>query len=93
MERLPARREREFPKRPDWCFLPLQGAPMQVNPDDAPLPPHQVKHIAIIGALATWRMSQGVHRFDPDLAAAVAATPLAGELSTALLYRLPEWSI
>jgi len=58
LERPGARRERDLLKRPDWCFLPLQGAPMQVNPDDAPLPPHQVTHIAIIGALAAWRMSQ-----------------------------------
>ena len=47
--------------------------------------------IGIVGALAAWRATQGVYRFDPTIFDAVWDTPLTGELPTALLYRLPEW--
>jgi hypothetical protein len=59
----------------------------------AQLPPERFAHIGIVGALAAWRVSQGIYRFDPELAAAVAETPLTGELPAALLYRLPEWCV
>jgi hypothetical protein len=71
----------------------LQAAHALVNAGEAPVLPHQVTHIGIVGALAAWRVSQGIYRFDPDLAAAVAETPPEGELPTELLYRLPEWCV
>jgi hypothetical protein len=39
------------------------------------------------------RVTQGIHCFDPDVARAVAETPLTGELPAALLYHLPEWCV
>src|SRR3546814_11075816 len=48
---------------------------------------------AIITALATWRMTQGIYRYDATLRDAVLQTPLDGELPTAHLYRLPEWCV
>ena len=55
----------------------------------------------VIAALASWRPTQGIYRFDADLLEAVWQTPLAspstssstsaGKLPTELLYHLPEW--
>jgi hypothetical protein len=92
LDRLRAARGQGLPQWPDWCFLPLagtvaaltQGAP---QPDLRPLG----MQIGIVGALAAWRATQGIYRFDPTVFDAVWDTPLTGELPTALLYRLPEW--
>jgi hypothetical protein len=93
VDRMRAGRGREFPDWPDWCFLPLQGIQAILGRGARVLPPDRLTHIGIVGALAAWRVAQGLYRFDPDLAAAVADTPLTGELPAALLYRLPEWCV
>jgi hypothetical protein len=93
VDRLRAGRGDDVPDWPDWCFLPLQGIQAIIGRGARVLPPERLSHIGIVGALATWRVTQGIYRFDPDLAAAVAATPLADELPAALLYRLPEWCV
>ncbi|MBK1632652.1 hypothetical protein CKO31_18270 [Thiohalocapsa halophila] len=93
VDRMRAGRGGEFPDWPEWCFLPLQGIQAVIGRGAAQLPPERFAHIGIVGALAAWRVSQGIYRFDPDLAAAVAETPLTGELPAALLYRLPEWCV
>lgn len=92
LDRLRAQRGRGLPQWPDWCFLPLagivaaltQGAP---KPDLRPLG----MQIGRVGALAAWRVTQGIYRFDPTIFAAVWDTPIAGDVPTALLYHLPEW--
>src|SRR5690606_5654908 len=48
---------------------------------------------AVIVAAATWRISQGIYRFDPDLYKALIQPPLHGNLPCDLLKRLPEWCI
>ena len=56
----------------------------------------------VLAALASWRPTQGIYRFDGDLLDAVWQTPLVssagspsapspGKLPTDLLYHLPEW--
>jgi hypothetical protein len=55
--------------------------------------PERIRHLGIVGALATWRVTQGIYRFDPDLAAAVADTPLSGDLPAETLFHLPEWCV
>jgi hypothetical protein len=92
VDRLRAQRGKELPRWPDWCFLPLAGVVAILTrgapaPDVRPLGPQ----IGIVGALVTWRATQGIYQFDPTVLAAVWETPLEGELPTSLLYRLPEW--
>lgn len=59
---------------------------MRANPDST-------KDIAIVGALAAWRVTQGVYRFHPELFKAVWETSLEGELPVDLFFRLPEWCV
>ena len=93
VDRLRADRGTDLPDWPEWCFVPLQGIRAIISPGATQLPLDRLAHIGIVGALAAWRVSQGIYRLDPDLAAAIADTPLSGELPAALLYRLPEWCV
>ncbi|MEY6431094.1 hypothetical protein ABC977_01575, partial [Thioalkalicoccus limnaeus] len=92
-DRLRAQRGREVPDWPEWCFLPLQGFAAILSGADGRVDPPRIHHLGIVGALATWRVSQGIYRFDPDLAAALADTPLSGDLPTDTLFHLPEWCV
>lgn len=88
-----------FADWPDWCFLP-SGITREVARRSPVKPPpgHSDVDAAdtdapLLGALAAWRATQGVYRFDPDLFAAVWETPLSGKIPVAALQRMPEWCV
>ena len=90
-----AERGHSLPKWPSWCFLPL-AAPYSIVSADAGtscLGLDRVSDVARIGALAAWRVTQGVYRFDPAVYQEIRNTPLAGDLPCEALYRLPEWCV
>lgn len=79
---------------PVWCWVPVEivqgmlaaglaGGNTTVDPLEAPA------HTAV----AAWRQSQGVYRFDPDVLEALWNTPVSGDLPVELLERLPEWCV
>jgi hypothetical protein len=83
-----------FPGWPDWCFCPLAGAYAIVSGGgDNRIPTQHIGEVARLGALAAWRVSQGIYRFDDDLRASLLATSLSGDLPCEVLYRLPEWCV
>lgn len=94
-DRLRAMRGREgLPEWPEWCYLPLHAAYAIVSGGgEHRVPYERAHHVGILGALAAWRMTQGIYRFDPALYAAVIDTPLDRDLPRAPLYRLPEWCV
>ncbi len=75
---------------PDWCDVPLSAAYTIVmarrdqKSDSA--------DISIIGGLGSWRLTQGIYRFDLNLLEALWTTPIA-RVPRDLLHRLPEWCI
>ena len=48
--------------------------------------------IGILGALAAWRMTQGIYAFDPDFFEALWTTEV-GTLPIEIFYNLPEWCL
>lgn len=88
--------ESDFPDWPDWCWAPLAGAhavithhaPEEVKRSDplAPLP-----DTGGLGAVAAWRSTQGIYRFDRTLFDEVFDAQLTGKLPCEVLKRLPEW--
>ncbi len=46
-----------------------------------------------LAGLAAWRITQQVYRFDPDLYAALLATPITGEIPGEHFRRLPAWCV
>jgi len=84
-----------LPAWPDWCFLPLAGSyaiiSSQARVDRLPL--GLIGEVPVLGALAAWRVTQGIYRFDPAVYDAVRDTPIDGEIPCEILYRLPEWCV
>jgi hypothetical protein len=50
-------------------------------------------HPALLGALLSWRPSQGIYRFHPELYESLIQTDLEGEIPSNLLFRLPSWAV
>ena len=88
-----AARGKDLPDWPSWCWCPLAGAYAIVSGGgDERVPFQRVGDIGSLGALAAWRMTQGIYRFDSDLFAALWSTPLT-KIPVEILYRLPEWCV
>jgi hypothetical protein len=83
-----------LPDWPAWCYCPMAAAYAIVSGGgDNRVPLHLMADVAQLAALAAWRVTQGIYRFDPDVYEAVRTTPLSGDLPCELLYRLPEWCV
>lgn len=84
-----------FPDWPTWCFLPMGGWFAIVSEDAGleQLPVHLIGDVSRLAALGAWRATQGIYRFDPEIFSSLVATPLAGDLPTDVLLRLPEWCV
>ena len=78
---------------PDWCFLPLAGTYAIVSKGKTVQSPNQAHHIGILGALAAWRVTQGIYRFDLTTFDALWKTPVTGDIPTEVLFHLPEWCV
>lgn len=87
-------RGRDLPDWPRWCHCPLAGAYGVVSGgSDEPLSTMRLLQVSQVGALAAWRPTKGIYRFDPDLGRALVETPIEGELPREVLHRLPEWCV
>jgi hypothetical protein len=84
-------RGNEIPDWPSWCFLPLAGS-MAVLSTYTNMA-NAVQDMALFGALASWRVTKGIYRFDPETYSAVLNTPVDGDIPCEILYRLPEWCV
>jgi len=94
VERLRSGRGRDLPKWPAWCFLPLAGWYAIVSGGgDNRVPPDRGMDIGRLAAVGTWRYSQGIYRFDPDVFDALWTTPMTGDIPADVLLRLPQWCI
>jgi hypothetical protein len=85
---------------PTEVYLPLEQAARaviaacratgRVSPKH---PSELVQPAAELAGLAAWRVTRGIYRFDPDLYAALLASPPSGALPTELLRHLPAWCV
>lgn len=79
---------------PDWCYMPIAaGYAVVSGGGDARVALMEADRPAIVTALATWRMTQGIYRFDVALLDAVLETPIEGDIPAAHLEHLPEWCV
>jgi hypothetical protein len=77
---------------PEYVFAPRQAA-RHVVTGGTPVTKDDAGAITFVGALAAWRPTQGIYRFDDSLLDALWATPVTGNLPGDLLHRLPEWCV
>jgi hypothetical protein len=80
-----------LPDWPSWCWCPLAAANAiaTLSSDDRFSGRNVVDEI---GAIASWRASQGIYKIHPDLIEPLSSTPLE-EVPAEWLYQLPEWCI
>jgi hypothetical protein len=78
---------------PDWCFLPLAGTYAIISRGGTLRSIDQASHVGVLGALAAWRATQGVYRFDQTVLDALWETPVTGDIPTEILFHLPEWCV
>lgn len=79
---------------PDWCFMPISAwlaiAERWHEGEDRM---ETVSRMAEIVAPCTWRYTQGVYEFDPDIYTELMASDFTGKLPSESLLRLPEWCV
>lgn len=81
------------PNWPSWCFLPfelwdeiyLNG--MKDNNFQIPM---SYDVVTTMMALTTWRYTQGIYRFTPNLARDLAETDIKGDIPVERLLRIPQ---
>lgn len=82
---------------PAWCFIPVgiwgELARLESETDREVDLPYLNFFLSFVPSVGTWRYSQGIYRFDPELLAALKDTPITGDLPAEVLLRLPEWAI
>lgn len=92
-----AERSQEWPR---WCFIPLAHmldyffatAPQVMEGAAWDALFQDMDALPGVAALAAWRPTQGIYRFDPELAEALWDTPPnGGKLPIELFDRLPDW--
>lgn len=95
-----ADRGESVPDWPTWCFVPISATyaivAADAGIDGSLLPaicPERIPDAARLAALAAWRVTQGIYRFDQTMYDCVAATPLERDLPCDVLYRMPEWCV
>ncbi len=84
-----------LPEWPPWCYLPMAGwySIVSAYAQKDKLPLEMVWDVARLAALGTWRVTQGIYRYDPTLYEAVRSTAVTGDLPCEILYHLPEWCV
>ena len=82
-----------IPSWPDWCYLPIHAG-VAIATQGRPNPEIQMSiWPALISGISSWRVTQGVYRFDPDLFRTLIEQPMEGVIPCDVVYRLPEWAV
>ena len=94
LEDMRSSRGQALPHWEAWCFVPLAAAYAIVSGGgDDRVPLERAGDVSALAALAAWRMTKGIYRFDPDIAAELWRTPVTGDVPAGVLTRLPEWCV
>jgi len=87
-------RGRNLPNWPEWCYCPVAAAYAIISGGgNNRCTLEQSADVGIMAALAAWRVTKGIYRFDESLMESLLDTPLGGKLPHEILYRMPEWCV
>jgi len=82
---------------PDWCYVPVAACyavvSHTVSGGERINDLESLADVGLMHALAGWRLTQGIYRFDPDIYQELTSTPFTGQMPIEILYSLPEWSV
>lgn len=83
-------REKYKGKFPFWCYCPSD---LMFENAEFSVTPASIGHLIwMAAAAASWRPTQSIYRFEPDLYDALIRTPLK-KIPADVLYQLPEWCV
>lgn len=91
VDEMRAGKGKDLPDWPSWCYLPIAGGLAIVSQHESMF--DAASKAGVFTGLATWRVTQGIYRFDPDLYSSLLDTPLTGDIPCSILYQLPEWCV
>ena len=77
--------------RPEEAKQKLKGIPSADKVPAELLAPTQ--DTGALAAVAAWRATQGIYRFDPDVIRELYKTPVKGDIPADVLRRLPAWCV
>lgn len=93
----PTNRGKKFPDWPDWCYFPRWMAAVALAGDRGVEEEEARVDLELeseaVAAVAAWRMTQGVYRFDETLFCELFKTSIEGEIPVEVFRRLPEWCV
>lgn len=75
-----------------WCWAPLAAA-YAVASGGETLPLELAGDVSRLGALAAWRVTQGIYRLDETLLDELWQSDVDGSLPVETLLHLPEWCV
>lgn len=78
---------------PEWCYVPVAACYSVVGGGQIISDLDRITDVGLMHALAGWRLTQGIYRFDPEIYQGLTSTPFSGQMPTEILYSLPEWSV
>ena len=96
VKKIRAGKGNDLPDWPDWCYIPIAaGIAIVTGGDSSKISQATFTRLnpAIITAAASWRVTQGVYRFDGDLYNSLIQQPLNGDIPCDALKKLPEWCV
>lgn len=101
-------RGKNVPDWPKWCFAPSQGWGFYVM-SEAGINDHadfiaksrqnvgflyaMARDSSLLAALAAWRPSKGIYKFEPEIAEALIRTPINGNIPVESLLMMPAWCV
>lgn len=94
VEKVVLHRPKNDQRWPDWCFIPFSRwceIAHSIFPDSAS--PRAALLLGYLAPVGTWRYSQGIYRFDPDVYEAIIQTGMEREMPSDVFLRLPEWCV
>lgn len=85
--------DNDAPTWPSWCFLPFAAWAAIVSEENPDWSLNSSADVARLAALGTWRYTQGIYRFDPDVYEELKSSPISGAIPSEVLLRIPQWCI
>lgn len=91
-------RGKKLPFWPEWCYCPIAGSVAVITEGTLQITGEHLFRLqkyqpAVMAALAGWRITKGIYKFDETLLAELIDMPLEGTLPADIFYQLPEWCI
>lgn len=78
---------------PEWCYFPAYRCLRLLETYSPAVDQAMLNDVGVVSALAAWRMTKGIYRFDQTVFEDVSKTEVKGKLPIDVFFHLPEWCV